>query len=367
MRLPEYPKRKGSVQDTVTGIIDYLRATTITSARGAVLKQSLRGTTIHVPKPQPNPRGQEEQEIKPPFWPTLKGNATDGYTLDMEDGNVILRLNAYGLDAVKTIKPTSIPDGLSVVDGDKITCRIQEDEEGTFTTAAIRKTSGAWPSSTAPELVGGDNATGQGGERHIRLCEVVTIDGKVQLDVESTGHVDHFQPSLIDNTINSAYPTGDGGRVLKEFDHNTGIWEIREIVAGSGVTITETADILTLEAAGGGSITVEDEGAPLPTAASILDFVGNGVTATGALGEKTITIPGIPAGSQGDILYFDAAAGVNDWVVLTKPAVPAGGGTPTQINLLTHNGVVPAWQLKEIESISVCVSGTPTSWDIIKL
>jgi hypothetical protein len=169
MRLPEYPKRKGSVQDTVTGIIDYLRATTITSARGAVLKQSLRGTTIHVPKPQPNPRGQEEQEIKPPFWPTLKGNATDGYTLDMVDGNVILRLNAYGLDAVKTIKPTSIPDGLSVVDGDKITCRIQEDEEGTFTTAAIRKTSGAWPSSTAPELVGGDNATGQGGERHIRL------------------------------------------------------------------------------------------------------------------------------------------------------------------------------------------------------
>ena len=306
------------------------------------------------------------KHVKPPFWPTLKGNATDGYTLDMVDGNVILRLNPYGVDAVATILPGNIPDALAVASGDKITCRITEDEEGTFTTAIIIKTSGAWPASTAPELVGGDNATGTDGQRHIRLCEVVTVDSKVQLVVESTGHVDHFQPSLLDNTINTAYTTGDGGRVLKEFKHETGTWEMREIVAGSGVTVTETADIITLTASGGGSITVEDEGVPLATAASILDFVGNGVTATGILGEKTITIPGIPAGSQGDILYFDAAV-ANDWRVLTKPAVPAGGGTPTQINILTHNGVVPAWQLKEIESISVCVSGTPTNWDIIKL
>jgi len=363
MRPPEYPKNGGSVEKTVREIIDYVKATAITSATGALLKQSRRGTTLAVPKIQVMPVSQQKLV---PFWPTLRWTEAGGYTLDMVDGNVILRLNSYGIDAVKTIQPTNIPDGLAVVDGDKITCRIQEDDEGKFTTATIIKTSGAWPSSTAPELVGGDNTTGVGGSRHIRLCEVLTIDGQVQLDVESTGHVDHFQPSLIDNTVNSAYTSGDGGRVLKEFEPNTGTWKLREIVAGSGVTITETADIITLEADGGGSITVKDEGVPLATAATILDFVGNGVTATGALGEKTITIPGIPAGSQGDILYFDAAL-ANDWVVLTKPAVPAGGGTPTQINILTHDGVVPAWKLKEIESISVCISGTPTSWDIIKL
>ena len=297
MRLPEYPKDKGSVKDTVTGIINYLRATTITSVTGAVLKQSLRGTTIHVPKQQPIPRGGEEEELVP-FWPTLNGNATDGYTLDMVDGNVILRKNPYGIDAVVTILPGNIPDSLSVASGDKITCRINEDEEGTFTTAIIIKTSGAWPASTAPELVGGDNATGTAGERHIRLCEVVTVDSQVQLVVESTGHVDHFQPSLIDNTINTAYTTGAGGRVLKEFKHATGTWDMREIVAGSGVTVTETADIITLTGAGyihPFKMSVDTTASPnhLNVAsgqASLMELVGTAPDVSSAFNSATVSL-----------------------------------------------------------------------------
>jgi hypothetical protein len=50
-------------------------------------------------------------------------------------------------------------------------------------------------------------------------------------------------------------------------------------------------------AGGGGSITVEDEGTPLSTAATTLDFVGAGVTASGTGATKTITIPG---GGGGD-------------------------------------------------------------------
>jgi len=42
----------------------------------------------------------------------------------------------------------------------------------------------------------------------------------------------------------------------------------------------------------GGGITIEDEGTPLSTAATTLDFVGAGVTVTGSGAEKTITIPG---------------------------------------------------------------------------
>jgi hypothetical protein len=42
----------------------------------------------------------------------------------------------------------------------------------------------------------------------------------------------------------------------------------------------------------GGSMTVEDEGTPLATGATTLDFVGAGVTASGTGAEKTITIPG---------------------------------------------------------------------------
>jgi len=54
-------------------------------------------------------------------------------------------------------------------------------------------------------------------------------------------------------------------------------------------------------ASGGGSaLTVLDEGAPLTTDASSLDFVGAGVVASGAGGAKTITIPaGGPTGPSG--------------------------------------------------------------------
>lgn len=61
-----------------------------------------------------------------------------------------------------------------------------------------------------------------------------------------------------------------------------------------------------------GSITIEDEGVPLATGASILDFVGAGVVATGAGAEKTITIDQIPAsGATGRLLKGDGSGG---WV-----------------------------------------------------
>lgn len=47
----------------------------------------------------------------------------------------------------------------------------------------------------------------------------------------------------------------------------------------------------------GGAMTVEDEGTPLATAATTLDFVGAGVTASGTGAEKTITIPGDASGT----------------------------------------------------------------------
>lgn len=43
---------------------------------------------------------------------------------------------------------------------------------------------------------------------------------------------------------------------------------------------------------GSGGVTVEDEGTPLATTATTLDFVGAGVTASGTGASKTITIPG---------------------------------------------------------------------------
>ena len=52
----------------------------------------------------------------------------------------------------------------------------------------------------------------------------------------------------------------------------------------------------TAQTGGGASLTVQDEGSTLATAADTLDFVGAGVTVTGTLGTKTITISGGGAG-----------------------------------------------------------------------
>jgi hypothetical protein len=78
----------------------------------------------------------------------------------------------------------------------------------------------------------------------------------------------------------------------------------------SGGTVTD------LEA-GGSALTVDDEGTPLATAATTLDFVGAGVTASGTGATKTITIPG--GGGSGEfltgahrcIVIFNASGRVN--------------------------------------------------------
>jgi hypothetical protein len=56
---------------------------------------------------------------------------------------------------------------------------------------------------------------------------------------------------------------------------------------------------------GGSALTVADEGSPLSTDATTLDFVGAGVTASGAGATKTITIPG--GGSSASEEWWTAA------------------------------------------------------------
>jgi hypothetical protein len=66
---------------------------------------------------------------------------------------------------------------------------------------------------------------------------------------------------------------------------------------GAGVTATGAGAEKTITIPGGSGITVEDEGSALSTAATTLDFVGAGVTASGTGAEKTITIPGASSSS----------------------------------------------------------------------
>jgi hypothetical protein len=62
--------------------------------------------------------------------------------------------------------------------------------------------------------------------------------------------------------------------------------------AGAGYTGSAGATGYTGSAGSGGEITVQDEGTPLATAATTLNFVGSGVVASGTGSTKTITISG---------------------------------------------------------------------------
>ena len=59
----------------------------------------------------------------------------------------------------------------------------------------------------------------------------------------------------------------------------------------------------TTVSGGGSAITVQDEGSSLATAATTLNFVGSGVTASGTGATKTITIAGGGAANTGDITF----------------------------------------------------------------
>jgi len=85
---------------------------------------------------------------------------------------------------------------------------------------------------------------------------------------------------------------------------------------------------------GGSALTVKDEGTPLATDATSLDFVGSGVTASGAGATKTITIAG--GGSFLDSYLSSSGSARND-EFSAGPSGPAGkwtlvGTTPDDVD-----------------------------------
>jgi len=128
-----------------------------------------------------------------------------------------------------------------------------------------------------------------------------TLGGVIYLDVAPNTYAFTDVVELTPAGPNSVVLSEVGTQVARTVVAASGGLEFNNLSTGAGFErVLTTSDL-------GGGITVEDEGTPLPTLATTLDFVGAGVTATGAGATKTITIPGAAvAGADTQVQFNDA-------------------------------------------------------------
>jgi hypothetical protein len=247
MRLPKKPQSLKDLPEFCNAVIEYLRMVKIGNVVGGRVSQTTSGTTITI---NPPPTAGYERTLLVPFLTLIRESIDEEdnqvFLLSMVEGYIITRSNKG--DAAGLLVVDNIPNGLEVEDGDKIYCKIEEDEKGNAVSATIEKDVD-WPESVAPELEGG-GAEGYGGYRYIRIAEVVLPEGeRLKTNQLLTGHIDHFQPTLIDNKNNET--SVNEARVLKGWDVEDGKWKLRNIIGDDGIEVEENENDITIKGGGG--------------------------------------------------------------------------------------------------------------------
>lgn len=226
-----------------------------------------------------------------PLTVTLRRIAGDPVTWELfaQYGHVVPRHNASG-EAGTPLAITSIPTEdtpLAVVENSKLWVKLTIDEYGKVTDADW-ETNTTWPTDSPPELIGGDDQTGTAGTRYVRIAQVIanpdstTTPAQLMVDQLHTGHVDHFQPEICENTTTS--PSGGDARVYKTWNASAGRHDFRYLTDGAGITITENTDSIEIKA---------DTGYAFPAAHPWR------VTANG---DDTVTV------GEGSLLSYDEAS-----------------------------------------------------------
>ena len=182
---------------------------------------------------------------------------------------------------------------------------------GTFTVgnASLSKTSAVFNSGGSQDFYHNNNKKLETTNTGVKTTGTVNVNNAYTLPTSdgSSGQVLQTDGS---GTLSFATVSSGGGGTVSEAFKNIAVSGQTNIVAdaatdtltfaaGSNITLTTTpgTDTLTI-ASSGGEVTVQEEGSSLSTAATTLNFVGAGVTASGSGATKTITIPGGSGASQ---------------------------------------------------------------------
>ena len=121
----------------------------------------------------------------------------------------------------------------------------------------------------------------------------------------------------------------------------------------------------TISGGGGSAITVQDEGSSLSTAATTLNFVGSGVTASGTGGTKTITISGGGGGGSANVntdVVVNTFNGDSSTTAFTLSSEP----TTDQNVFVTINGVSQHIDAYSLAGTTLTLSAAPESGDVIE-
>ncbi len=160
---------------------------------------------------------------------------------------------------------------------------------GTAITIQEEGTSLATAASTINFVGAGVTASGTGSTKTISISTVSNTPADVRTAVEAATDSNVFTDADHTklNAIEASADVTDTANV------------VAALTAGSNITISAGGEIAST--GGGSAITIQEEGSSLSTAATTINFVGAGVTATGTGATKTITIPTTPNMSDADI------------------------------------------------------------------
>ena len=220
--------------------------------------------------------------------------STTGYTVtsgaDVE--NVLVFLNGvYQRPTTDyTVSSTTLTFGTAPVNNESIIIKELVEGKNTFMSSSVVRAFTGDGSTTGYTVSSGKSVS----------QFLVFINGVFQrptTDFSYSGSTLTFgtAPANNDVIIVKELAEGTGSSLLTIVDDSStttslDAGESLKITGSGGVTTSLSGDTLTI--AGAAQLTVQEEGSSLSTAASTLNFVGSGVTATGTGATKTITIPG---------------------------------------------------------------------------